>query len=82
MSAGEECDQGMSNGRFGSDCSENCTAKLGFKCITNEWFVTSCYSVCGDGITTTIEECDMGEKNGQNLGCTINCTLQIGFICH
>jgi cysteine-rich repeat protein len=37
-------------------------------------------SICQDGIRTREEECDDGVGGGQ--GCSMECTTEIGWVCH
>jgi cysteine-rich repeat protein len=34
-----------------------------------------CVPLCGDGIVTGSEQCDLGALNGTHQGCTTNCML-------
>lgn len=59
--AGEQCDDGTSNGLPGDPCSATCAmAKTG----------------CGDGVIETGEECDDGARNGAPpAACSATCTF-------
>lgn len=49
--------------------------------IAHNVFAQSSPATCGNGLLETGEECDLGTKNGQNLGCN-GCTIQNGWTCN
>lgn len=90
----EECDDGNKLGGDGCspDCRIETGFECFNNDATS---ASVCRPTCGDGIwniTSTkkpgekaesvkdlIEECDLGEDNGRNKGCTIDCKLQEGY---
>ena len=73
----EICDDGQ-NGSI-SGCTDDCMGiKKGYACtgkFESNHMVDSCKSVCGDGIKTDTEECDVNSE-----GC-VSCKLKDGYYC-
>ena len=60
----------------GDGCDQTGHVEVGFNCTTNrQTSLDLCYPICGDGIDTDMEQCDMGTLNGKGLGCTAACSL-------
>eukprot|EP00960_Hanusia_phi_P074031 768137-Hanusia_phi.AAC.17 len=56
-------------------CSDICTIEAGFSCMMTSRNVSSCSTICGDGLVKGKEQCDDGNtRNGD--GCSANCTLE------
>ena len=81
----EVCDD--DNSTILKGCSDDCLGvKPGFLCSpistilkTGRKIISdSCKSVCGDGIVTSDEECDLGSAT--STAC-VNCTLTSGYFC-
>ncbi len=49
----------------------------GFSCNGGIGTLSTCTSVCGDGLKYGLEACD----NGNQTGCTSNCRPDAGFTC-
>jgi len=51
--------------------------------MTTNNLASICRTICGDGVVTFDEDCDLGTDNGNaTLGCTANCTTFEGFTCN
>jgi cysteine-rich repeat protein len=75
---GEECDDG--NQVNGDGCSSTCKIESGFTCTTTTEqspATTICQAICGDGIVSGAEECDLGSSNGQTSLCSNACKILI-----
>jgi hypothetical protein len=57
--------------------SDNCMVECGFYCFEEAGFST-CESICGDGIVSSAEECDIG---GAISEACISCTIPVGYAC-
>lgn len=55
---GEECDDG--NLVIGDGCSGGCKIEFGWACNLTALNKSVCYQVCGNGIVTINETCDVG----------------------
>ena len=93
VQAGEQCDNGVSNGVIGP-CTASCTINVcgdsyvwivAEECDdgvnnggANECTEACTIAVCGDGfVQTGIEECDGGSSNSDTGACFLNCTLSV-----
>ena len=82
---GEACDDGN---RLNLDgCSGECTIELGFECTTNHSMVadlsttvSTCTSICGDGVVVDGEACDDHNVHDQD-GCSSHCEIESGYVC-
>jgi cysteine-rich repeat protein len=86
LEAAEECDDGNRNNEDG--CSDLCEIEPGWICEPNEnTNITQCYTLCGDGVTAGLEECD--DSNTDTEVCTYGlescevcntvCQLEVGI---
>lgn len=81
--AGELCDTGISN-FFGLGCNSSCMPRDQYECDTIPLVHSTCHlTVCGDGLTTSNEECDVGSvlSTDEGTGCA-NCRIATGYECN
>jgi fibro-slime domain-containing protein len=86
----EQCDDGKGDNGMptgGDGCSATCTVEDGWDCPSQGG---KCQPHCGDGKVIKIvkngqiiqlEQCDLGPDNGQDKGCTAQCTIEPGWVC-
>ncbi|MCK9357922.1 MAG: DUF4215 domain-containing protein, partial [Dehalococcoidia bacterium] len=73
----EECDDG---GKIpGDGCSATCAIESGYHC--SGFPLSSCASICGDGILTGTEACDDGNASAGD-GCNDLCVVEQGWVCY
>ena len=81
--AGELCDTGIIN-FFGLGCNSSCMPHDQYECDTIPLVQSTCHlTVCGDGLTTSNEECDVGNvlSTSEGTGCA-NCRIATGYECN
>ena len=81
--AGELCDTGISN-FFGLGCNSSCMPRDQYECDTIRLVQSTCHlTVCGDGLTTSNEECDIGYDllTSEGTGCA-DCRIATGYECN
>ena len=77
--AGELCDTGISN-FFNLGCNSSCMPRDQYECDTVPLVHSTCHlTMCGDGLTTSNEECDVGSD--LSTGCA-NCRIATGYECN
>ena len=81
--AGELCDTGLSN-FFEHGCNSSCMPCDQYECDTEPFVQSMCRpTVCGDGFTTSNEECDVGNvfTSNEGIGCA-DCQVATGYKCN
>jgi len=77
----EVCDDGLKPTTSG--CTDDCSGvKSGYSCqglVANSMIQDSCNTICGDGITAGLEQCDI-LNNTNYTGCQ-NCKFTQGYYC-
>jgi cysteine-rich repeat protein len=73
-----DCDD--NNTKNGDGWSSSWRVETGWECqIPVGSTISSCTTVCGDGLSIMSEEWDDGNTNSQD-GCSLNCKIESGFI--
>jgi len=79
----ETCDVGNAWGIGG--CSKACQTMVGWDCSNPQAFEDDvdlmCDPICGDGNTVWMEECDLGDNNGEDKGCDKDCKVSPKWKC-
>ena len=81
--AGELCDTGISN-FFEHGCNSSCMPCDQYECDAEPFVESTCHpTVCGDGLTTSNEECDVGYAfaSDEGIGCA-DCRVITGYKCN